>query len=64
MLYFLYFTVPNNFMLVYGSVEGPGPYSDENLEKNSSTIFSLSIFNLMSQSARFLRAKSPTWNKV
>ena len=48
MLYFLYFTVPNNFTLVYASVEGPGPYSDENLEKNSSTIFSLFIFDLMS----------------
>ena len=48
MLYFLYFTVPNNFTLVYASVEGSGPYSDENWEKNSSTIFSLFIFDLMS----------------
>ena len=48
MLCFLYFTVPNNFILVYASIEGPGPYSDENLEKNSSTIFSLFIFDLMS----------------
>ena len=50
-------------MSIHSPIGGSHSYSDENLEKNSSLIFSLFIFDLMLQSARSLRANSPTWNE-